>query len=60
MAADFRGYDRAFRPQTGNRVPDVGAGKGFLVKDFTKACSGVEAVGLDISEYAFMHADYPH
>ena len=27
----------------GDRVLDVGAGKGFLVKDFMKACPGVNA-----------------
>jgi hypothetical protein len=35
----------------------VGAGKGFLVKDFMKACPGLEAFGLDISEYALMHCE---
>src|SRR3954470_23947560 len=35
----------------GDRVLDVGCAKGFLVKDFIKACPGLEAVGLDLSEY---------
>ena len=46
-----------FGLQPGDRVLDVGAGKGFLVKDLMKACSGLEAFGLDISEYALMHCE---
>lgn len=41
----------------GSRVLDVGAAKGFLVKDFAIACPGLEAFGLDISEYALMHCE---
>lgn len=41
----------------GMRVLDVGCAKGFLVKDFMKACPGLEAFGLDISEYAMMHCE---
>lgn len=41
----------------GDRVLDVGCGKGFLVKDFMKVCPGLEAFGLDISEYALMHCE---
>jgi len=41
----------------GMRVLDVGCGKGFLVKDFMKALPGLEAFGLDISEYAMMHCE---
>lgn len=41
----------------GMRVLDVGCAKGFLVKDFMKACPGLEAFGLDISEYAVMRAE---
>jgi 2-polyprenyl-3-methyl-5-hydroxy-6-metoxy-1,4-benzoquinol methylase len=32
-----------FGLRPGDRVLDVGAGKGFLVKDFMKACPGVNA-----------------
>ena len=35
---------------------DVGCGKGFLVYDFTQAVPGVEAQGIDISEYAIENA----
>jgi len=41
----------------GSRVLDVGAAKGFLVKDFAIACPGLEAFGLDISEYALLHCE---
>ena len=44
-----------FRLETGDRLLDVGCGKGFLVKDLIGA--GVEAFGLDISEYALMHCE---
>ena len=43
-----------FKLKPGDRVLDVGAGKGFLVKDLLKVLPGLEAFGLDISEYALM------
>ena len=46
-----------FDLKPGMRVLDVGCAKGFLVKDFMKACPGLEAFGLDISEYALMHCE---
>jgi len=46
-----------FGLRPGDRVLDVGAGKGFLVKDFMKAMPGLEAFGLDVSKYALMHAE---
>ena len=46
-----------FDLKPGDRVLDVGCGKGFLVKDLIKACPGLEAFGLDISEYALMHCE---
>jgi SAM-dependent methyltransferase len=36
----------------GDRILDVGCGKGFLLHDFTKVVPGVEVYGLDISSYA--------
>lgn len=46
-----------FGLKPGDRVLDVGCGKGFLVKDLMKVCPGLEAFGLDISEYAVMHCE---
>ena len=41
-----------FGLKSGMRVLDVGAARGFLVKDFIIACPGLEAFGIDVSEYA--------
>ncbi len=41
----------------GDRVLDVGCAKGFLVKDLMIVCPGLEAFGLDISEYALMNCE---
>ncbi len=46
-----------FGLKSGDRVLDVGCAKGFLVKDLLTACPGLEAFGLDISEYAMMHCE---
>jgi SAM-dependent methyltransferase len=46
-----------FGLKPGDRVLDVGCAKGFLVKDLLQACPGLEAFGLDISEYALMHCE---
>lgn len=40
----------------GDRVLDVGCGKGFLLYDLTQACPGLEVQGVDISRYALEHA----
>lgn len=40
----------------GDRILDVGCGKGFLLHDFLQVMPGVEVVGVDISEYAIEHA----
>src|SRR5260221_8144385 len=47
-----------FDLKPGDRVLDVGCGKGFLVKDLMKVCPGLEAFGLDISEYALLHCEH--
>jgi ubiquinone/menaquinone biosynthesis C-methylase UbiE len=44
-----------FGLKAGDRILDVGCAKGFLVHDLMKVCPGLEAFGLDISEYALMH-----
>ena len=46
-----------FNLRPGDRVLDVGCAKGFLVKDLMNVCPGLEAFGLDISEYALMHCE---
>lgn len=46
-----------FNLKAGDRVLDVGCGKGFLVKDLMKACPGLEVFGLDISLYALMNCE---
>lgn len=48
---------RHFGLKPGDRVLDVGCAKGFLVKDLMGACPGLEAFGLDISEYALLHCE---
>lgn len=42
--------------QAGDRILDIGCGKGFLLYDLTQACAGIEVVGLDISTYALENA----
>lgn len=39
------------------RVLDIGAAKGFLVKDLMIICPGLQAFGLDLSEYALLHCE---
>ena len=46
-----------FDLKPGDRVLDVGAAKGFLVKDLMTACPGIEAFGVEISKYAIMHCE---
>lgn len=46
-----------FSLKAGDRILDVGCAKGFLIKDIIQVCPGVEAFGLDISEYALMHCE---
>ena len=40
----------------GDKVLDVGCGKGFLLYDFTKVVPDLELYGVDISEYAVFNA----
>lgn len=38
--------------KAGDRILDVGCGKGFLLYDFTQVVPGIEVTGIDISAYA--------
>jgi len=60
-------YDGRWRPvaeemahhyglKAGDRVLDVGCGKGFLLYELTQAVPGIEVAGLDISAYGLEHA----
>jgi SAM-dependent methyltransferase len=40
----------------GQRILDVGCGKGFLLYEFTQVVPGVEVRGIDVSRYALEHA----
>jgi protein-L-isoaspartate(D-aspartate) O-methyltransferase len=40
----------------GDRVLDVGCGKGFLLYDLTQVVPGIEIEGIDISDYAIQNA----
>jgi len=42
--------------QAGDRVLDIGCGKGYLLHDFAFELPGLEVAGLDISAYAIKHA----
>lgn len=48
-----------YQLKSGDRVLDVGCGKGFLLYDLTQAVPGLEVAGLDVSEYAITHAHEP-
>ena len=42
--------------RAGHRILDVGCAKGFLLHDLRQVVPGIRVVGLDISEYAIVHA----
>lgn len=44
-----------FGLEAGDRILDIGCAKGFLVKDLVSL--GIEAFGVDVSEYALMHCE---
>jgi ubiquinone/menaquinone biosynthesis C-methylase UbiE len=45
-----------YKLQPGASILDVGAGKGFLLYEFTQVVPGARVAGIDISEYAIEHA----
>lgn len=51
-----RAIAKAYNLKPGDRILDVGCGKGFLLYDFTQEVPGVEVAGIDISEYAIKNA----
>lgn len=40
----------------GDKILDIGCGKGFLLYEFTQVVPGIEIAGIDISAYAIEHA----
>ena len=42
--------------KAGDKILDVGCGKGFLLYEFTRAVPGIEIAGIDISEYGIKNA----
>lgn len=42
--------------KAGDRILDIGCGKGFLLYEFTRAVPGIEVAGIDISEYGIENA----
>lgn len=47
---------RHYQLRPGDRILDVGCGKGFLLYELTQAVPGVEVCGVDVSSYAIAHA----
>ncbi|MBK3732726.1 methyltransferase domain-containing protein [Azospirillum brasilense] len=60
-------YDGRWRPvaeriaahyglKAGDRLLDIGCGKGFLLYEFTQVVPGIEVAGIDVSEYGIANA----
>ncbi len=47
---------RHYGLKPGQRVLDIGCGKGFLLHELTRAVPGIEVAGIDVSSYAIEHA----
>ena len=42
--------------KAGDKILDIGCGKGFQLYELTQLMPGVEVYGIDVSEYAIQHA----
>lgn len=42
--------------KAGDRILDIGCGKGFQLYEFTRVVPGIEVYGIDVSAYAIEHA----
>jgi len=47
---------RHYKLKPGDRILDIGCGKGFLLYEFTRAVPGIDVAGIDISAYAVENA----
>jgi protein-L-isoaspartate(D-aspartate) O-methyltransferase len=45
-----------YKLKAGDKILDVGCGKGYLLYDFTKVVPGIDVTGLDVSPYAIANA----
>jgi len=45
-----------YKLKAGDKILDIGCGKGFLLYDFTQVVPGIEVTGIDISDYAIRNS----